>query len=114
VQQAILFGSHARGAADEWSDVDLAVVSPDFAKMTHRQIIDLLVEVALAVDPRVEIRAYRPRDLTGARATNFLGYVLATGKVVYRGDTTRVRGVRRAPPRQGARRSAVHRRKRAS
>jgi predicted nucleotidyltransferase len=29
VQQAILFGSHARGAADQWSDVDLAVVSQD-------------------------------------------------------------------------------------
>jgi len=60
VQQAILLGSQARGAADEWSDVDLAVVSPDFGRMSHRQVIDLLVEVALAV-ARVEIRAYTPR-----------------------------------------------------
>lgn len=117
VQQAILFGSHARGAADEWSDVDVAVVSPDFGRMSHRQIIDLLVEVALAVDPRVEIRAYTPRDLTGARPTNFLGHILATGKVVYkggtaRGGTARSRGTRAAQQRKRPRRGAVHKRKR--
>ena len=27
VRQAVLFGSHARGEADAWSDVDLAVIS---------------------------------------------------------------------------------------
>lgn len=51
VDQAVLFGSHATGDADEWSDVDLAVVSPDFSRMSH---------------------------------PNFLGHILATGKVVYK------------------------------
>lgn len=83
LQQVILFGSHARGEADVWSDVDLAVISPRFARMTHEEIMDLLVEVALAVDPRVEIRPYTPQDLKQARPTNFLGHILATGKVVY-------------------------------
>jgi predicted nucleotidyltransferase len=59
VDQAILFGSHARGTADEWSDVDLAVISPDFGRM--------------------------PRDLAEARPTNFLGHILAEGKRVYKG-----------------------------
>lgn len=112
MQQAILFGSHARGAADEWSDVDLAVISPDFERMSHRQVIDLLVEVALAVDPRVEIRAYTTRDLTAARPTNFLGHILATGKVVYKGGVARSRSARAAYQRKGPRRGAVHKRKR--
>ena len=86
VQQAILFGSHAKGEADAWSDVDLAVISPDFSRMSHRKVMDLLVEVALAVDPSVEIRPYTPRDLREARPTNFLGHILAAGKVVYKGD----------------------------
>jgi hypothetical protein len=107
-----LFGSHARGAADQWSDVDLAVVSPDFEGMSHRQVIDLLVEVALAVDPRVEIRPYSPRDLAEARPTNFLGHVLATGKVVYRGGTARGGGGRAAHPRKRVRRASVAKRKR--
>jgi len=83
IEQVILFGSHARGAADRWSDIDLAVVSADFARMTHTKVMDLLVEVALAVDPMVEIRPYTPGDLKQARPTNFLGYILATGRVVY-------------------------------
>ena len=33
VDQAVLFGSHARGDADRWSDIDLAVFSSDFARM---------------------------------------------------------------------------------
>ncbi len=84
VQQAILFGSHARGEADAWSDVDLAVISSDFSRLTHRKLIDLLAEVALAVDPSVEIRPYTPRDLKEARPTNFLGHILAVGNLVYK------------------------------
>jgi hypothetical protein len=46
--------------------------------------MDLLVEVALAVDPRVEVRPYTPRNLKEARPTNFLGHILKHGKIVYR------------------------------
>lgn len=83
VQQAILFGSHARGEADEWSDVDLAVISPEFARMSHAKRMDLLVELSLAIDPSVEVRPYTPSDLKEARPSNFLGHILAEGKVVY-------------------------------
>jgi predicted nucleotidyltransferase len=31
IQQAILFGSYAKGTAKEWSDIDLALVSEDFS-----------------------------------------------------------------------------------
>ena len=111
IQQAILFGSYARGGADEWSDVDLAVVSPDFAGMTHRQIMDLLVHVALAVDPRLEIRPYAPRDLKQARPTNFLGHILATGSVVYQAGKFRDGGQRRRAEDARPGRRAVERRK---
>lgn len=84
VDQAILFGSNARGNADEWSDIDLAVISRDFDRMSHQKLIDLVVEVSLSVDPSVEIRPYTPRDLREARPTNFLGHILREGKVVYK------------------------------
>ena len=84
VQRVILFGSHVKGEADAWSDVDLAVISPDFSRMRHRKVMDLLVEVALAVDPSVELQPYTPRDLREARPTNFLGHILSAGKVVYK------------------------------
>lgn len=84
VDQVVLFGSHARGDADKWSDIDLAVISSDFARMSHAKLMDLLVEVSLTVDPLVEIRPYTPRHLKAARPTNFLGHILAEGKVVYK------------------------------
>lgn len=84
VQQVVLFGSHARGEADKWSDIDIAVISPDFARMSQKEVMDLLVEAALSVDLSVEIRPYTPQDLQNARPTNFLGHILAEGKVVYK------------------------------
>lgn len=30
IQKAYLFGSHAKGKADEWSDIDLALISDKF------------------------------------------------------------------------------------
>ena len=86
VRRAILFGSHARGEADEWSDIDLAVISPNFAQMSHQEVMDLLVEVALSVDPSIEIRPYTPKDLKDARSINFLGHILTEGRVVYEDD----------------------------
>ena len=85
VSRVILFGSHARGRADEWSDVDLAVISPDFTQMPYPQLINLLVEVTLAVDPSLELHAFTPKDIKEARPTNFLGHIIAEGKVVYKG-----------------------------
>jgi predicted nucleotidyltransferase len=84
VQQVVLFGSHVRGEADQWSDIDLAVISPDFARMSQKEVMDLLVEVALLVDPALEVRPYTPQDLGDARPTNFLGHILAEGKFVYK------------------------------
>ncbi|OGW60211.1 MAG: hypothetical protein A2V83_02365 [Nitrospirae bacterium RBG_16_64_22] len=95
VQEVILFGSRARGEGDEWSDLDLAVISPDFARMSHRRVMDLLVDVALAVDSSVEIRPYTPQDLKEARPTNFLGHIVAEGKVVYKDGRFRL-AVRRS------------------
>ena len=39
-------------------------------------------EVALTVDPAVEMHPYTPKDLRGARPTNLLNHILAAGKVV--------------------------------
>jgi len=46
--------------------------------------MDLLVDVVLTLDLPIEIRPYTPKDLRNARPTNFLGHILAEGKVVYK------------------------------
>ncbi len=54
VRFAVLFGSYARGNADEWSDIDLLVVSPQFDGVKSRDQINLLWRVAAHTDSRIE------------------------------------------------------------
>jgi len=50
----VVFGSHATGRADRWSDIDLLVVSPQFDGPRSRRSIDLLWRVAARTDSRIE------------------------------------------------------------
>ena len=53
IDKIILYGSHARGKIHEDSDIDVAIVSPDFGKdpLEERK---LLFRLAWRVDPRLE------------------------------------------------------------
>jgi predicted nucleotidyltransferase len=53
VVKVILFGSRASGRAHEDSDIDVAVVSPDFGKDHFREGAKLF-EIACGIDPRIE------------------------------------------------------------
>jgi len=53
VSKIVLFGSHASGRAHEYSDIDVAVVSPDFGKNRYREGAKLF-EIASTVDSRIE------------------------------------------------------------
>lgn len=54
VEFVVLFGSQSRGAAHEWSDIDVIVVSPQFDQLHDRYYIDLLWRVAAVVDSSIE------------------------------------------------------------
>jgi predicted nucleotidyltransferase len=47
LKRFVLFGSRARGDADETSDIDVAVVVADLTKEVKRKIIDCVVEVEI-------------------------------------------------------------------
>ena len=81
--QVILFGSWARGTANEWSDVDLLVIFPDLvdqremAVNIRRALRGMLVSKDILVSTPDEIR----------RRGHFVGTVLRAalneGKVLY-------------------------------
>ena len=54
VERAVIFGSRVNGQADEWSDIDLLVISPQFDEMKDRTYINLLWRVAARTDSRIE------------------------------------------------------------
>jgi len=53
-RRAVLFGSHAKGTADEWSDIDLVVIAPELEPPANRQLVNKLWELRATTDSRVE------------------------------------------------------------
>lgn len=59
--KVFLYGSHAKGIAGEWSDIDLAVVSPAFSEDLFEERIRLM-KLSLGIDKRIEPSPFRPED----------------------------------------------------
>ena len=63
IKEAILFGSYAKGTNDEWSDIDLALVSDSFCGIRFYDW-DKLKEAKLSVSYDLSPLPYRPEDFT--------------------------------------------------
>jgi len=53
VAKVILYGSRVSGNAHEYSDIDVAIVSPDFGKNRYEEGARLF-EIACKIDPLIE------------------------------------------------------------
>lgn len=53
-RHAVVFGSHARGEAREWSDIDLVVIAPELDNLTDRKLVSKLWELRAVTDSRIE------------------------------------------------------------
>lgn len=78
--KVILYGSYARGAAREDSDIDLIVVSEDFTAMNLLQRLEVLGVAAARILEPVQARGYTPAEFE-AGDDLFLQEVLKHGKV---------------------------------
>ncbi|MCA9919049.1 MAG: nucleotidyltransferase domain-containing protein [Anaerolineales bacterium] len=54
VSLVILFGSYASGHTNEWSDIDLIVISPRFDGNVSIEDVNLLWHTTLEIDNRIE------------------------------------------------------------
>jgi predicted nucleotidyltransferase len=54
VRFGVVFGSQVSGRRDEWSDIDVLVVSPAFDETRDRRQIALLWRLTAQVDSRIE------------------------------------------------------------
>jgi predicted nucleotidyltransferase len=54
VHFGVIFGSQVTDKADEWSDIDLLVVSSVFDRPSSRRQVDLLWRLAARIDNRIE------------------------------------------------------------
>lgn len=61
IREAIIFGSFVKGTSKEWSDIDVALVSPDFTgdRFEDRRRI---IPMRRKIDSRIEPLPFRPED----------------------------------------------------
>ena len=83
IRQMILFGSYARGRPHDYSDIDVAIISPDFRGGTKRDYL-LLDRTAREVTPLIEAFPYTPQELRRRPRGGFLDEIVRTGKTVYK------------------------------
>lgn len=80
VIKAYLYGSYAKGTAGKWSDIDVAIVSPDFSEDLFEERVGLM-KMAMMVDERIEPSPFRPEDFTSdnplVNQINISGVIIA-------------------------------------
>ncbi len=80
VHTFILFGSYARGTPRDWSDVDVAVISPEWSDMTRQERMLILGRWAWASGAHwVEPVGYTPEELARALPGSFVGDIRDKG-----------------------------------
>lgn len=83
VDKIVLYGSYAQGCPREFSDVDIAIISPSFAR---KGLLKIQEELAMAVSKYLSIIepiGVSPDEFDRAERTSFFGEIRRTGKVVY-------------------------------
>lgn len=63
IERAILFGSYAKGVANKWSDIDIAIVSPNFSGISFYDR-EMFISSILKTDSSIEVHPFRPEDFT--------------------------------------------------
>ncbi|MCK5786782.1 MAG: nucleotidyltransferase domain-containing protein [Candidatus Sabulitectum sp.] len=63
IAEAYIFGSYATGNADKWSDIDVAIISPQIGNDRFEERIRL-TELAVSIDVRLEPLPFSPDSFT--------------------------------------------------
>jgi predicted nucleotidyltransferase len=83
VEAAILYGSHINGQPHEWSDIDLAIISPDFEGRTRPERQRIISKLTFERVSRIEPLGYASSEYHNPGRHSFLGEIMRTGRVVY-------------------------------
>ena len=79
VTEIIIFGSHLEGTATEDSDLDVIVVSEDFATLSEDERLDILEDAAEATESLLHPWGFTPQEVAAASRLTTLGYARDAG-----------------------------------
>jgi predicted nucleotidyltransferase len=58
IDVAYLYGSYAKGTSNKWSDIDIAIISPDFSDDLFAERLTLM-QLAASIDDRIEPKPFK-------------------------------------------------------
>ncbi len=79
VAELIVYGSYLEGNATEDSDIDVLVVSNDFAGMTEDERLDILEDAAGLTEPFIHAWGFTSAEIEQASELTTLGYARTAG-----------------------------------
>ena len=83
VEAILLYGSYARGTPYDLSDIDLAVISPDFENVPMYRRQKMIARLSVRRDGRISPLGYPSSEYHDPPPYSFLGEIIRTGKIVY-------------------------------
>jgi len=81
-ERVLLFGSRATGAAREGSDIDLFIVSSDWARYNERERFEILGVAAARILEPIQARGVTPAEISAHRLLPLWEQVLKEQSVV--------------------------------
>ncbi len=85
IEKVILFGSYAKGNPKPYSDIDLAVISPNFGQDRLNDMF-LLSHLCRYADFDIEAIPFSITEFENVKQGTFLYNIIQHGILVYRGD----------------------------
>ena len=83
VDAVVLYGSYARGTPHEWSDIDLAVISPDFEGIPIWKRQEMIAHLTVHRYRDIAPIGYPSSEYHNPGRHSFLREIIRTGRVVY-------------------------------
>jgi predicted nucleotidyltransferase len=83
IEAVILFGSHARGTAHEESDIDLAIISPDFEGVPLNRRQTMIAHLSVHRPWGLSPLGYPSSEYHNPGPHSFLEEIIRTGRIVY-------------------------------
>ncbi len=83
LEAVLLYGSHAGGNPREWSDIDLAVISPDFEDTPLNKRQEMISRLTVHRYADIAPIGYPSSEYRNPGRHSFLREIIRTSKVVY-------------------------------
>ena len=83
VQTVVLFGSYAHNRARDGSDIDLAIVAPQFSRLNILQRFETLGLANMTLRAPIQALGYSPRQWRYPERGSFVDEIQRTGKVIF-------------------------------